>query len=51
MKSMDIQLIKELTRLEWNWAVPYCSKQAGDGHSPEPDKFSPQIHVRNTNIL
>jgi len=47
---MDIQLSKELTRLEWKLEVPYCSKQAADGPSPEPDKFSPQIHVHNRNV-
>jgi hypothetical protein len=45
MKSMDNQLSKELTRLEWNWEVPHCLKQAADGPSPKPDKFSPHIYV------
>jgi hypothetical protein len=46
---MDIQLSKEITRLEWNWEVPYCSIQAADGPRPESDKFSPQIHAHNRN--
>lgn len=28
----------------------FCSKQATDGPSPKPDKFSPQIHVVNRNF-
>jgi len=45
MKSMDNQLRKELTRLEWNWEVPYCSKQAADCPSLKPGKFSPHVYV------